>query len=387
MKNVLKRSVSGWLFVALGLMIGMNSILTSCHKAEAKEEIRTPVFVGGEYDSKFYRIPALVTANDGTLIAVADKRIENNNDLPNPIDIVARRSTDGGKTWGEYITVAEHDSIGGCGDAAVVVDRNSGDILAIYSHGNGLWQDAPAQITISRSKDNGLTWGDTLNINPQILTTDSLGTQPLKLTSAFATSGHALQLADGRLMFALVTRKAGEPKFKVYAIYSDDGGYTWQVSSEPATTDGDESKVVELKDGTLIMSIRNRYRENLANNRRLFAYSTDRGDTWSEPVAVEDIPDPACNGDVIAYGDGDVILHSLPATLNRRDSVSIYVSQDGGKTFPTKKLIYEGPSAYSSMTILPDGNIGILTEETHEGTEGYQLWFTKVYTDELGLKK
>lgn len=352
-----------------------------------ENSVRTPVFCGGDYGSKFYRIPAIVTAVDGTLVAVADKRVESNADLPGVIDIVARRSSDGGRTWGEYITVAAHDSIGGCGDAALVVDRTTGDILAIYSHGNGLWQDSPARITVIRSHDNGLTWGDTLNINPQILTTDPDGTQPLKLTSAFATSGRALQLADGRIIFALVTRNKGSRDFPVYAVFSDDGGYTWQVARLPATTQGDESKIVELADGTLIMSIRNKYKARLADNRRIFARSTDRGATWSEPYGVYDLPDPACNGDIIRYGNSDIVLQSLPASFNSRDSVSIYVSFDGGNTFPCRKLICEGPSAYSSMTELPDGKIGILTEEARDDQPGvYDIWFTAVNPEDLGIK-
>lgn len=385
MKGIQPRLFKGVFIMALAAL-GAGSAFISCKSSEPQEKARTVVFKGGDFDSKFYRIPAIVTAKDGSLVAVADKRITSNADLPNPIDIVARRSTDGGKTWGDYIVVAEHDSIGGCGDAAVVVDQKSGDILAIYLHGNGLWQNEPGEITVSRSTDNGLTWGEPLNINPQILTTDSLGTQPLKLTSAFATSGAALQLRDGRIMFALVTRVAGEPQFKVYAIYSDDGGRTWGVSETPGTVDGDESKIVELADGTLIMSIRNRYRADRYNNRRLFSYSSDRGNTWSEPVEVEDLIDPACNGDIIAYGDGNIILQSLPDSPDKRDNVTIYVSKDGGKTFPTKHLVYEGPGAYSAMTVMPNGNIGILTEEGHEGTEGYELWFTEVGADELGIK-
>ncbi|MCH5232724.1 MAG: exo-alpha-sialidase [Muribaculaceae bacterium] len=380
-----KQSSHKILFI-LTLLIFTFIFSVNCKGNENTPAIRTVVFKGGEYGSKFYRIPAIVTANDGSLVAVADKRILSNADLPNPIDIVSRRSTDGGKTWSDYVTVAEHDSLGGCGDPALVVERNSGDILAIYSHGNGLWQDSPAQITISRSKDNGLTWGDTLNINPQILTTNQNGPQPLKLTSAFASSGHALQLKDGRLMFALVTRVAGESPFKVYAIYSDDGGYNWKVSETPGTYDGDESKIVELADGTLIMSIRNRYRQDRYDNRRLFSYSKDRGETWSEPEVVLDLIDPACNGDIIAYGDGDILLQSLPDSPNKRENVSIYVSQDGGKTFPGKYLVYDGGGAYSAMTVLPNGNIGILTEEEHDGTEGYELWYTEIDAEALGIK-
>ena len=74
------------------------------------DRIRSLVMDGGDYNSKFYRIPAIEVLPDGTLIAVADKRIETSADLPGKIDVVARRSTDGGKTWGPYITVAEHNA-------------------------------------------------------------------------------------------------------------------------------------------------------------------------------------------------------------------------------------------------------------------------------------
>ena len=384
MKGKTQRLLSSGIIASVCLL-GVSVSFTQCKKNEPFEPVNTVVFKGGDFGSKFYRIPAIVTAKDGSLVAVADRRIESNADLPNPIDVVARRSTDGGKTWSDYIMVAEHDSIGGTGDAAVVVDQNTGDILAIYSHGNGLWQDSPAQITVSRSRDNGQTWGEALNINPQILTTDSLGEQPIKTTSAFATSGRALQLKDGRIMFALVTRQAGVEKFKVYAVYSDDGGKTWQVSKEPATVDGDESKIVELNDGTLIMSVRNRWRDKLLDNHRIFTYSTDRGETWSEPVAA-DLIDPACNGDIITYGDGEIVLQTLPDSPNKRDNVSIFISRDNGKTFPEKHLVYEGPSAYSSITVLPNGDLGVLNEEGHPDSEGYQLWFRTISAEELGLK-
>ncbi len=340
---------------------------------------RALVYRPGDYDSKFYRIPAIVTAKDGSLVTAADKRIEHNNDLPAKIDVVSRRSTDGGKTWSPYVTVATHDEIGGCGDPALVVDQNTGDILAIFSHGNGLWQDEPAQITVVRSTDNGQTWGPMLNINPQILTTDPNGPQPIKCNSAFASSGRATQLANGRIIFALVTRQNGVDPFPVYAIYSDDGGHNWQVSKTPATDSGDESKIVQLADGSLIMSIRNRF-----GTRRKFSFSNDNGETWSGPVPVEDLPDPRCNGDIIRYttADGEeILLQSLPSSPNSRDNVAIYVSRDNGKTWPTKKTIVTTHSSYSSMTILPDGSIGILTEENSNDRYCNDIWFTRLPID------
>lgn len=339
---------------------------------------RSLVYRPGDYGSKFYRIPAIVTAKDGSLVTVADKRIEHNGDLPAKIDVVSRRSTDGGKTWSDYVTVAAHDEVGGCGDPALVVDDKSGDILAIFSHGNGLWQKEPAHISVARSKDNGKTWGKMVDINPQILTTDPNGKQPIKCTSAFASSGRATQLANGRIMFPLVVREDGNPLFKVYAIYTDDAGKTWKVSKNPATTNGDESKVVQLADGTVIMSIRNRF-----GSLRKFSFSKDNGETWSDPMPIEGLPDPRCNGDIIRYNrDGkDLLLQSLPGDPKGRNNVAIYVSKDGGKTWPIKKTVVTIPSAYSSMTILPDGSIGILTEESANNHYSYDIWYTKLPID------
>lgn len=336
---------------------------------------RSLVYCPGDYGSRFYRIPAIVTALDGSIVTVADKRIEHNGDLPAKIDIVSRRSMDGGQTWSDYMTVAAHDSIGGCGDAALVVDRISGDILAIFSHGNGLWQNEPAHITVMRSKDNGLTWGEPLDISPQILTTDPKGHQPIKCTSAFATSGRATQLADGRIIFALVVREEGNQHFKVYAVYSDDSGHSWKVSENPASCDGDESKIAQLADGSLIMSIRNRF-----GSLRKFSRSYDNGVTWSDPIPVDDLPDPCCNGDIIRYSCGgkELILQSLPGDPQGRNNVAIYVSEDNAKTWPIMKTIVHMPSAYSSMTVLPDGSVGILTEESANNHYSYSIWFTRM---------
>lgn len=370
--------------VAVSFTLGSGSVVygQQVHTEKWKNGVeRSLVYRPGDFDSGFYRIPAIVTARDGSLVTVADKRIEDNGDLPGKIDIVSRRSTDGGRTWSDYVTVAAHDSVGGCGDAALVVDRRTGDILAIFSHGNGLWQDTPAQISVSRSTDNGVSWGPMMNINPQILTTDRAGMQPIKCNSAFASSGRAVQLENGRIMFALVTRQEGNDYFPVYAVYSDDGGYNWQVSKNAATENGDESKIVQLADGTLIMSIRNRY-----GTLRKFSYSKDNGETWSGPVPVEDLADPRCNGDIIRYttADGkDYLLQSLPGSPKSRKDVSIYISEDNGATWPVRKTVVTTPSAYSSMTVLEDGSIGILTEESQNNHYSYDIWFTHLPIEEV----
>lgn len=345
-----------------------------------------PVFSPGDFDSKFYRIPSLTIARNGDIVAVADKRIESNRDLPAKIDVVCRISSDAGKTWGPYITVAENNEVGGYGDPAIVTDRNTGDILVISSHGNGLWGKAPANIVISRSKDNGRTWLPPVDISEQIMNAEGAPLQNVE--GAFASSGGALQTKDGRLMFVLVTRFKDVKPFSCYAIYSDDGGYTWKVSENPGSTDGDESKVVQLDDDTIMMSVRNRYK-----GKRLYSFSKDGGVTWTAQKGNEDINDPACNGDIIAVaspdGKGEILLQSLPGSPKERKDVSIYASLDGGKTWPHKLLVNPWPSAYSALTQLPDGRIGILTEVVERdgdidyNVDGYTLSFTAVPLEKI----
>ena len=363
-------------------MVLMGGFMASCSssKAEQPEPLaHSNVFVPGEYDSQFYRIPAIATAANGDLIAVADKRIESNGDLPGKIDVVCRRSTDGGVTWSDYITVAEHNEDGGYGDPALVIDRNTGDVIVISTHGNGLWQDAPGHTAISRSHDGGLTWEAPVDVAEMICVGENA---PLKnVVGAFASSGAATQLSTGRIMFVLVTRFKDVENFSCYAVYSDDGGVTWKVSENPGTTNGDESKLVELADGSVLMSIRNRYK-----GKRIFSRSTDGGVTWSEPWET-DLIDPACNGDILRYtADGkDLLLQSLPGSPDQRVDVTIYASSDNGQTWPDKYVVTELPSAYSAMTVLPNGNIGILTEEelNPEEKNRFTLVFDEVPLDSI----
>lgn len=339
---------------------------------------RTLVFNPGDYGSKFYRIPAIVVAQNGDLVAVADKRIESQRDLPGKIDVVCRRSSDGGKTWSPYATVAANDSIGGFGDPALVVDHKTGDILCISTHGNGLWQNTPGHIMVSRSTDNGISWLPPVDISNQLYNTPVAALD--SVAGAFATSGAALSMSSGRLMFVLVVRKQGLPRkapFECRAVFSDDSGKTWHVSPVfPATERGDESKVVELADGSLIMSIRNRY-----TGHRLFSRSFDRGITWSQAVEVKDLLDPACNGDIIRYSrDGhELLLHSLPCSPDSRVDVAVYAGTPDGKSWPSARKITHKPTSYSAMTILPDGSIGLLTEEDLGPDDNrIAIWFNKI---------
>ena len=351
---------------------------------------RTVLFNMGDYDSQYWRIPALVTAADNSLVAVVDKRGSSLGDLPNTISIMSRRSTDNGKNWSEPVVVAQGGNGKTYGDPAVVLDKKTGNLICMFVGDQGLWNATPYNrqgIYVSKSTDNGVSWSEPVAITDQVYANHS------GWYAGFAGSGHGLCLKDGRLMFVLAIRATsatGVPLHN-YAIYSDDGGDNWTLSTNAATTVGDEAKVVELEDGDILMSIRNPSKGN-----RIFCKSTDRGQTWGKAYFETELKDPACNGDIIRYSystdEGSEgksrLLHSLPESTTTRENVTIYLSEDDGETWPIKKRLVDGYSAYSSLTVLSDGTIGALVEEGKwdnnlPGEDGFQLVFYRFTMDWL----
>jgi len=371
----LKRNLSCLLLLSI-------SIGTMVCRAQSREPESTLLFAPGDGGSKFYRIPALVTAADGSIVAVADKRIETMRDLPGKIDIVARRSTDGGRTWSPAYDIVRHRDDYGYGDAALVVDRTTGDLLCIFASGKGMWKttpDDPIDINVARSRDHGATWSAPERITAQLWGTASNHPVSKGWYGAFAASGRALQLRDGTLLFAIAARTGEKfPPLSNYVCVSNDGGRRWQLLPVPVDCRGDEAKLVELSDGRWLMSIR-----NPDGGRRKFAVSADRGVTWSAPQRWEEMPSPGCNGDIIRYtsrADGferDRLLHCIPLDSVGRRNVSVLMSYDEGKSWPVCKSVWSGDSGYASLTVLPDGAIGLLTE-VGNGKEGFGIYFTRL---------
>jgi sialidase-1 len=341
---------------------------------------RKLIFAPGDFNSKFYRIPAIITAEDGSLITATDKRKNNMLDLPQDIDVVIRRSTDNGKTWSYPLTLAAGQGLGkGYGDASLI-RLNNGKILCVYAGINGLWQsrpDSPIRTYVSESTDNGITWTSGIDITSQLYGTDCKDPIRRKWMASFCASGQAIQTSLGRVMMVAAVREGSDYSLNNYLIYSDDEGATWNVSQK-AMEGGDEAKVVELADGSILMSIRNKNKGN-----RYYTRSTDNGITWATAQLWKDLKEPGCNGDIIRYsmeknGTGkNILLHSIPFDEKDRKNVSVYVSYDEGKTWPTGKTICAGPSAYSSLTVLKDGTIGAYIEEgTSAGMNMYYLNFS-----------
>mgnify|MGYP004442461617 FL=1 len=322
---------------------------------------------------KFWRIPAMCKLANGDILAGCDLRWGTMKDLPGNIDVVTRISHDNGHTWDPITTVVGQDCDLGYGDPAFVLNQKNGDVIILCTHDRGLWDATPERtqrIIVIHSHDNGKTWDKPLDITDQLYGINCKDPERSKWLCGFASSGRALQLKDGRIMFVLVTRNMQKENdrsdyrtargwLQTYAVYSDDGGYNWSVSKVPGDYDGDESKVVELNNGDVLMSVRNCHK-----GPRKYSISHDRGETWSTPEIWPDLIEPACNGDIIRYrhGDKDILLHSVPNDPQERRNVTVFASFDEGKTWPVKRTICAGNSVYSTLEVLDDGTICCLYE-------------------------
>lgn len=335
---------------------------------------RTTLLRPGDYNSTNYRIPAVITARNGDVIAVTDKRKYNNGDLPEDIDIVCNVSSDGGHSWTEPYTMAYGTGYGqGFGDCALALTNDENGIIAAFVGGPGFWGSTPTnplRMYISRSNDNGMTWTEPEDITHQIYGAECDDPERKDWLGGFFGSGNGLLTSTGRIMFVVAMRETDAREAVCnHAVYSDDNGLTWKVS-ERASVGGDEAKVTELVDGRILMSIRH-------GGNRWYNISEDGGQTWQTSTSEwTEINSTACNGDMIRYtsinngDDKNRLLHSSPVG-NSRKNVTVFVSYDEGETWPISRCIVPYNSAYSSLCILPDNTIGFYVEESYQGEGDY----------------
>ena len=334
------------------------------------------LFSGGDFGSLNWRIPAVITAADGSLIVAADARVNGPGDLPNNNDIVIRRSTDMGETWSNALTIADFGEQG-ASDPAFVLDRNTGDLLCMFATHSGLFQSTfsnPIRFQICRSQDNGQTWSSPADFTNQIYDPS--------WSAAWLASGNAHQLRSGRIVGAIGVRENSGSAISNFMIFSDDGGHTWDYKPNVATPVGNEAKIVELDNSDLMMSVRNQ-----TPNLRQIVISEDGGDTWGSPYFQPELIDPFVNGDLIRYTsilDGynkSRLLFCISAHPTNRENLTIFLSYDEGETWSVSKSIYPGLTGYSSMTTLSDGSIGCFYENGEY--ENYQLYFARFSLDWL----
>jgi len=324
-----------------------------------------------------YRIPALAVSTRGTVLAAYDGR-PNLDDLPNTIDLLVRRSLDHGRTWEPQQDVRVGTGLQGFGDPSLLVDRVTGRIFCFHAAGThagffeaveGLEPEDDVQhVDLSFSDDDGVTWSHrrvTASLKPQ------------GVTGLFAAAGAGIQLETGpyagRLLQQMVLLLRGE--IRAASAYSDDHGDTWTLG-EPTGPGANENKVVELRDGRLLLSSR-------AKGCRLQAVSTDGGRSYGPLHPVHDLPDPSDNGSVLRLGAPTDPAAPLLATTNRdadlRRNTVLSVSHDEGATWRPALTICAGSSAYSTGAVLADGALGVLYER-----DGYrEIVFARVEPEAL----
>jgi len=315
------------------------------------------VYVAGQDGYHTYRIPAVIRTAKGTLLAFCEGRKNTPRDWGD-IDLLVKRSADGGRTWSKAITVADFgaDTIG---NPAPVVDRRTGAIWLLLTRNSG---DVPEKqilpglsgptrtVWVTHSKDDGRTWATPVDITASVKEPD---------WSWYATGPvSGIQLRTGRLVIPCDHNRGDTTRRYSHVIYSDDGGKTWKLGGS-AGPDCNESTVVELSDGSLMLNMRS----YSGKNRRAVAISRDGGLTWSEPVWDDALIEPVCQASLIGFGKGKrrVLLFSNPADT-KRVNMTVRLSRDEGKTWSSSKTVHAGPSAYSNLVELKGNTAGLLYE-------------------------
>ncbi len=333
----------------------------------ARLPTHVPVYVSGQEGYHTYRIPALLVTGKGTVLAFCEGRKGGRGDSGN-IDLLVKRSTDGGQTWSQAAVVRD-DGPNTCGNPCPVLDRETGTIWLLTTWNLGSDHERriidqtstdTRRIFIARSTDDGRTWSPFKEITGDVKRPD---------WTWYATgpcTGIQLQRGPhkGRLVIPCDHIEADTKRYYSHVIYSDDHGRTWRLGGSTPTDQVNECQVVELADGRLMLNMRNYDRRQ---KHRAVSISEDGGMTWGpvqhDPVLIE----PICQASFIRYTCADDegknrLLFSNPAHTDQRVNMTLRVSYDEGQTWPVGKSLHSGPSAYSDLAVLPDGTIGCLYE-------------------------
>jgi sialidase-1 len=321
----------------------------------------------GDYNN--YRIPSLIVTQKGTVLAFCEGREAGDT---GDIDLLMKRSSDNGKTWSEEQIVWD-DEQNTCGNPCPVVDEETGRIYLFMTWNLGT--DHETDIIHKKSEDTR---------RPFVCYSDDDGrswSKPEDLSARckdpewgwYATGpGVGIQIKKGPYKGRLVIpanhsyddpegeMRGGPYGYGAHVLVSDDHGKTWR-KSESIRPGCNESQVVELSDGSLVMNMRS-YNGRYA---RAVAVSTDGGDSWSEIDHDLQLVESKCQASIINYGrfkGKELLLFSNPAVPVGRTHMTVNASLDDGRTWSTAKLISPHQSAYSSLTRLPNGRIGLFFE-------------------------
>jgi sialidase-1 len=366
------------------------------------EDRVVPVFVSGTEGYRSFRIPALIALPNRDLLAFCEGRVNGAQDFGN-IDVVMKRSTDGGETWSPLQVVAEFGDLQ-LGNPAPVVDLTDpafpqGRIFLFYNTGNNhegeiLKGHGIKSCEYKTSVDNGTTWSAPVDITTQVHRPKQPAINPAfnfpedwRYTAN--TPGHAMQYQSGKYrgrIFVAANHSAGEPQkaaghYAAHGYFSDDHGKTFTLGASVDLPGSNESMAVELSNNRLMMNSRNQRGDHRA---RIVTISQDGGATWDKPRFDSTLIDPVCQGSLLGLGmhNGQtVVAFCNAADTQRRDNLTLRISMDEGATWERSFSLAKAPegvkgdyAAYSDMAQLDESRVGVLYER-----EGYsKIVFTRV---------
>ncbi len=397
--------------IAIGILVTIHAFVAGTSSARDADTAQTkPVASGkrpfmseqviwghGEDGIATHFVYGLTVTKKGTVLAFCEGRITVGDHTPH--HLLLKRSVDSGQTWSDDIFIERSDGAffknveeGGkteCwANPAAVVDQKTGRVFIFYALNEGSKDQKWSRVFYRYSDDDGKTWLPDSSRGGRIEITSLFKNNPAGWTFHMPGPGHGIQLArqrgaqrskNGRLVVPFWNRTAlsGKRAYGVFAVYSDDHGETWKLGGAAGKEYGmNESRIAELPDGKLVINGRGSAAEyNLAGEdalpARLYTYSEDGGETFSKTEARRELSYFRTDSSLISYplgADRYALLFSYPGSARARERMTVSVSLDQGISWAHHKLIYEGPSTYSDLVVLPGRTIGLLYgKDRHEG--------------------
>ena len=334
--------------------------------------LKTAVFTSGDDGYHTYRIPALLATKKGTLLAFCEGRRNNGNDHGD-IDLLVKRSEDGGATWSKQDVIYGEPGEVTIGNPCPVLDGRNNTIWMPFCREN-------SDVLMGKSEDDGLTWTDPIDITEDV---------KLPTWEWYATGpGVGIQLAHGphagRLVIPSDHREPDGYDCGSHVVFSDDAGDTWHIG-QAIRPGANECQAVELLDGSLLMNIR---MQTDSNGLRAVVRSGDGGITWSGLEHDKNLQCPKCQASLLRMSADaeDQLLFTNPCTAEppspeygKRAGMTLKVSGDAGESWTRSRVLHEGPAAYSCLAELTDGNAACLYEG---GTESP---YEHIYFEQFSL--
>jgi sialidase-1 len=357
----------------------------------------TTVFESGTEGHKIYRIPAIVALPNKTLLAFCEGRVNGSGDFGD-INIVLKKSTDGGATWSALSTVIDYNNLQ-AGNPAPVVDLTdprypAGRIFLFYNTGNNdeysmRMGKGIREVWYVTSIDEGATWSAPVNITAQVHRPNQPGINKAysfkeDWRSYANTPGHATQFLSGIYkgrIYVAANHSSGPPQknfedYNAHAFYTDNHGESFSLANSIILPGSNEATAAPLSNGKLILNARN---QAGTVRYRYVSYSNDGGASWQENYFDTSLVDPVCEGSILDVGQkkGKTILAFCNADdAKKRDNLTLRISYDEGKTWTNNNtknkadVIAKAPdnykgdyAAYSDLVALDAKRIGVLYEK------------------------